>query len=831
MSVVATLGVGEFLLLFAVVLNRETGAASSFPQPPWFPEFDVGALRVTRSYSAMLFLAPIVVTALALFLRRGRFGRAMRAAAGNPEAARLSGVYAGRMSSLAWGLAGGLSALTAILVIPTRGFVAAASFGPSLLLRALAAAVVARMTSLPIALAAGIAIGVLEQQVLWNWPGSGLLDLVLFVVILAGLLLARRRGSREADGDDWTSVRPWPPLTEEQRQVWLVRNLGRVGAVTALIVALIVLPFLTNRAAYTLVGIMAFAVVGLAVGLLAGLGGQLSLGMFAFAGIGATISYQVTQRTGNFLLGLLLAALGAAAAAVIVGLPALRIRGLMLAVTTLAFALACQAWLLRQSWALGDGVDPGRPIVGSIALDDGKQYFFFALAVLALSTWVTANIWRAGLGRRLVAVRDNEDNARAFAISATAVKLQGFILAGAVAGLGGAVYGHSLPRINADTFPVDASIDAVALTVIGGIGVLAGPLVGAFYTIGVPGYLPLDNAGLAATSMGWLLLIMYAPGGVAQIVAPVRGRLLDLLVARSGLRPSTAGEGVEGGESGAAMSLESLVVERRPSPERSLPLLVLEDVRKEYGGIEAVAGVALTVEAGEIVGLIGANGAGKTTLFELIGGFATADRGRIVFDGRDVTHTAPENRARAGLVRSFQDAALFPTLTVLETVRLSLERTTPTRLGPALVGARGAERRRTERAVEIVSLMGLDPWRDAQVGELSTGTRRIAELACMVALEPTLLLLDEPSSGIAQRETEALAGVLTGFRDTLGMTLFVIEHDIPLVTSISDRLVAMDTGSVISEGLPDDVRNDPVVVDSYLGNKTVAIERSGKVDG
>jgi ABC-type branched-subunit amino acid transport system ATPase component len=180
-----------------------------------------------------------------------------------------------------------------------------------------------------------------------------------------------------------------------------------------------------------------------------------------------------------------------------------------------------------------------------------------------------------------------------------------------------------------------------------------------------------------------------------------------------------------------------------------------------------------------------------------------------------------------GLIRSFQDAALFPTLTVTECVQLALERVSPTALLPALVGLRQQERRKERRAQEWVSWMGLDRYRSATVQELSTGTRRIVEIACLVALEPRLLLLDEPSSGIAQRETEALGDLIVRLRDELELTLIVIEHDIPLIMGLADRIVAMAEGTVIAEGTPEQVRNTPSVVEAYLGGSVTSIERSG----
>jgi ABC-type branched-subunit amino acid transport system ATPase component len=282
-------------------------------------------------------------------------------------------------------------------------------------------------------------------------------------------------------------------------------------------------------------------------------------------------------------------------------------------------------------------------------------------------------------------------------------------------------------------------------------------------------------------------------------------------------------------------------IEAAPSPNGARPAVaapaprlvtgaVVLDARhltKAFGGVQAVRDVSFDVHAGEVLGLIGPNGAGKTTTFELLAGFTRPDAGTVLFDGLDVSRLGPEARGRRGLIRSFQDAALFPTMTVLESVMTALERDLPTRAMRALLGARGDERRKDRRARELVAAMHLDAYRDKQIQELSTGTRRIAELTCLMALRPRVLLLDEPSSGIAQRETEALGDLLRHVQHELDITLVVIEHDIPLIMSLADRIIAMDAGAIIAVGVPEEIRRDARVIEAYLGGSIEAIERSG----
>lgn len=272
-------------------------------------------------------------------------------------------------------------------------------------------------------------------------------------------------------------------------------------------------------------------------------------------------------------------------------------------------------------------------------------------------------------------------------------------------------------------------------------------------------------------------------------------------------------------------------------PSESVPIgdevvLSTRDVVTSFGGIRAVDGVSLDVRAREIVGVIGPNGAGKTTLFDLISGFAPLLVGSITVGGVDVSNASPNGRARAGLGRSFQDARLFPELTVRETLAVSLERWVGNRSALAaslyLPPVFDSEQVVRTRVDELVELLGLGDFERKFVRELSTGTRRIVDIACLVAHRPTVILLDEPTSGLAQREVEALAPVVRRLRDEMGAALLVVEHDIPFISSVADRLVAMDQGRVVTSGPPGEVLVHPQVVESYLGTSSAAIARSGQ---
>jgi ABC-type branched-subunit amino acid transport system ATPase component/ABC-type branched-subunit amino acid transport system permease subunit len=810
LPMVASLGVATFLIFTALAINPNGLSGLVFPEPAGMPTGNIGSLLVTPAFSAQAILSPVVLVVLGLFLWRSRTGLGIRAAASSPDAASTAGVPARSMSLLAWAIAGGVAAFSVTLIIPTRGVVTPETLGPELLVRALAAAAIARFTNYAVAVGVAAIIGVVEQVMATNPDAKGLIELVILAAVVIALLTSST-GLR-APLENWGQRSLPRRLPERYRHITPIRLITPMLALAAAFAAACV-PFAANGSqALDATLVICLAIVGISVVMVTGLGGQLSLAQFAYAAIGAAVSIRVSAELG-YVAGVAVGAVIAAVVSVLLALPAIRVRGLQLGVASLIFAVVTTAWLLDRDILLG-GADPAvRPSFTIFGIDTAtsRGYYWIALAALLLVMAIAGKLRRGAWGRTVVAVRDNEDAARAMSLPARSIRLQTAAIGGLLAGIGGAVYGHALSNVSSANFTVQASIDAVTVAVIGGLGSIVGPLIGSLYLVGIPALLTPTAEATSALAGAWLVLIVYQQGGVAAIASWVNERIQDSIARGRGIDPVAARTPA------APATTEQRRPPARPAPApEGVAVLDVRGVSRSYGGIVAVDDVSFSVQAGETVGLIGPNGAGKTTLFEVVSGFVAPDRGTVALRGQDITRRSPEQRCRLGIARSFQSATLYPTLSLTETVMVAEERTMPSSLGESLGPAR-REHERELRAREALERFGLTRFADTQVGALPTGTRRLAELVCAVQLRPTLVLLDEPFAGIAHAEAPRVVETLLRVRDELGVTLVIIEHDLPLLGDLCDRMVAMSAGRLIADGTPDEVRAHPEVVDSYVG--------------
>jgi ABC-type branched-subunit amino acid transport system ATPase component/ABC-type branched-subunit amino acid transport system permease subunit len=872
---ILTIGVSQVLLAITYVPGLIPTSTAPFPQP-FSSNVQLGGVVLSGMDLLTLIAVPVILVLLTIYLEFTSVGKQIRAAAGNPDAARLCGISVSRVSLITWGIAGGLSALAAVLNGPATTSFNAQALGPYLLALTMGAAAFGAFLSFPVAVAGGLGLGIVYQVVAAKTNNAGTAELAVFAVILVAILV-RGKAIGKAFAAEGAAVpeRPGLRVPEALRGSPFLRN-GMRWLIGASLVVAVVFPLLPYFKAnqFLLVLVLIYALIGVSLTMLVGWAGQVSLGQFAVVGIGAYVTAKWAGESGWSIVELLVVAgLVGAFVMVAIGLPALRVRGLTLAVTTLGLAVIGPDWLYQQGW-LGGSTPFNEPVQAMTVLPGfgyiGSQLslYYVVLVVLVLVMAAATALRRSAVGRTIIAVRDNERAVSSFGIKPVTVKLRVLALSGFVASAAGVLFAADWQSVTPTYFDADISIALLAIPVVGGLGSLGGAVAAAVLLyMGTFFIAPHVSSllGSIGQNVGFFLFVggisvigsmMQFPNGIAgqvqewwqghlnkkaahltttgaatpgdqtssprdrQPIAPVPGSAIER--AAAGVSFATIGRLDVDGRRGRRANAAPVA--------GSLPLVVT-DVAVHFGGIAALRNATIEVAAGEIVGLIGPNGAGKTTLMNTISGVLRPDRGSIRLFGHEVARRSPDIRARYGLARSFQDASLFAGLTVTETVQVATSRRVKTLLLPAMVGApwvRSAERENRRRALEIVEAFGLGPWADALTSELSTGMRRICDLAAQVATEPRLLLLDEPTAGVAQREAEAFAPLVRRIRDDLDCAILVIEHDMPMLMGLCDRVYAMDAGAVISTGTPADIREDPLVIASYLGTNATAISRSGQ---
>ncbi len=541
-TMVATLAIGQVLAGTTSLLISPTDQAklglSDFPQPLHL-RWVVAGVSINGSGLVTLLVVPALAVALGLFFRYARYGIAIRAAADDEDNARLLSISPRRVSLTAWGLAGGLSALAAILIDGVKGSGSDFSFGPGLLLRALAPALIARLSSLPLAAAAGLGIGVLDQVATAETGNATVSDAALFLVVLVSLFTQRTAAGRAGD----VSAVSFPVAAAARRissaaKASTAYRRSRRGIPVVILTLLAILPLTLGEADNaTLTLTVSFAVAGLSVVLLTGIAGQVSLGQWAIAGVGAyTVGLASLQWHWNVLPALLLAAVAGAAGSLVIGIPALRLRGLYLGLASLALAVAAHSWLFQTSLfaAVDKGAGSGqvaRPrLLGDsgVSLFGNRAFAYLALGVLAVTALLVAVVRSGRVGRQLAAVRENERAAAAFGINIVAAKLTAFSLSGAIAGLAGGLYAYGQGGPDQSDFTPSQSFLVLAVAIVGGVGTISGPIVGASLLIALPAvFSDAPVVGLLASGAGVLIIVQNLPGGLVSLALRVREIFLD----------------------------------------------------------------------------------------------------------------------------------------------------------------------------------------------------------------------------------------------------------------------------------------------------------------
>ncbi len=548
---VATIFLAQVLAAGEVVLPRAfnvTGVPQSFPSPFDF-SFSIGRVVFSGNEVVAMAAIPLLLAALAGFLRYTALGMAVRASAENAERAALLGVPVERVRATVWILATVLSTLAIFLRAGVVGLPIGRVLGPTILLRALAGAVVGRMERLPVILAASLGLGMLESAVIWDTGRALLVPPVLFVVLLVALLVQRR--DRQTLGraaglwrSSWPAVRAIRPVPRALARLPEVR-LARLAVLAVPAGVAAALPLVLPESRLNLLARVAIlAIVGVSLVVLTGWGGQVSLGQMAFVGIGAAVAGAATANLGwDLTLALLAAGAVGAAAATVIGLPALRIPGLLFAVTTLALAMATSSWFLNTEFMgwLPTGRIERPDLFGRVAIRSETAYYYVALAGLGLALVAARNLRRARTGRVLIGTRDNEAAAAAFGVNVTRAKLTAFAASGFLAAFAGGLYVHHQQSLGITPYQPEESLRVFAMVVIGGLGSLPGALVGAAYVQGLDSFRAefpralQPFVALLGTGLGGLVVLTVLPGGLGGLIYAGRDRALRWAARRRGI--------------------------------------------------------------------------------------------------------------------------------------------------------------------------------------------------------------------------------------------------------------------------------------------------------
>ena len=552
------------------------------------------------------------------------------------------------------------------------------------------------------------------------------------------------------------------------------------------------------------IGIYALAALGLV--LLTGCGGLTSFGQAAFVGIGAyATAWYTSVHGGSPWIGLVLALAFTGLIATVLGAATLRLGGHFLPLSTIAWGIAI-FFLFGNIDALGrySGLSGIPPIsLGPLSLADTTANYFFIWAVLGAVMLLSRNLLDSRQGRAIRSLRGGTAMVESLAIGSFRMRLAVFVLAGLLAGLSGWLYAHLQRYVSPAPFDIRPGIELLLMALVGGAGQIAGAVVGAAIVVLLKNILqdvlpPITrySAQLEVVFFGilFVVLLQRARGGVV----PMLRRFLPW---RDPRKPA----------------LGPPLPRRAQAASAAHPVLRIEGATRSFGALVAVNDVSFEVRSHELLALIGPNGAGKSTLLNLITGTLKPDAGRVVFLGDDVTHLQPRHIAAKGMGRTFQHVKLRPNMTLLDNVLLGTYcRTRSGLLTGALRLDRAEEKSARTEALRQLERVGLADRFAEVAGNLPLGQQRLLEVARALAAAPVLVVLDEPAAGLRQLEKRTLSDLLRSLRSE-GMTIVLVEHDMDFVMNLVDRIVVMDFGVKLAEGLPAQIRADARVQEAYLG--------------